>query len=182
MKIAIVVGHNRKAQGAVRIVDGRTEFDWNGELAEHIRDCDPDSVGVFFRNPGAYSRQIDDVYAQVDAWEADVSIELHFNGSVDPKATGCLTLSSGSRRSRILASEVHTRMREVIGNEDDGIQIRSKGARGGRSLHAGRAPAILAEPYFGGNERFCHVADANIEELAEAIYEGAVAAIRCFRA
>lgn len=176
MKIAIVVGHNPRAQGAVRITDGQPEYKWNSDLAEMIRDINPESVRIFKRvYLGSYSREIDKVYAEVDAWGADVSIELHFNGSADPRATGCLTLSSGTGGSLRLAREVQDRMLAVMENEDDGIVVRGRRARGGRSLWAGRAPAILTEPYFGGNARFCHVADARKDELAEAIYEGAKA-------
>lgn len=178
MKIAIVVGHNAVARGAVRITDGLTEFEWNSDLAMMIREIDPESVRVFYRRlGGGYSREIDRVYAEVDAWGADVSIELHFNGSADPRAEGCLTLSSGTAGSMALAREVQRRMQAVMQNEDDGILVRGRNDRGGRSLWAGRAPAILTEPYFGGNARFCHVADARKDELAEAIYQGAVAVI-----
>lgn len=173
MKIAIVIGHNSRAQGATRITDGKSEYVWNGHLAELIQSIDPKSVRVFRRvYGGGYSREIDRVYGEVDAWGADCSIELHFNGSPDPKAEGCLTLSSGTSGSIDLAEKVQANMLAVMENQDDGIQIRRRGDRGGRSLWAGRAPAILIEPYFGGNARFCHVADARKDELAEAIYEG----------
>ncbi|SEN59811.1 N-acetylmuramoyl-L-alanine amidase [Palleronia pelagia] len=177
MKIAIVIGHNARAQGAVRITDGRTEYDWNGQLAELIRAHDPEGVRIFRRDPsaGGYSREIDKVYAETDAWGADVTVELHFNGSADPRATGCLTLSSGTPGSMALAREVQARMLAVMGNEDDGVQVRGRHDRGGRSLWQGRAPAILTEPYFGGNAQFCHAADANMDELAEAIYRGCMA-------
>lgn len=178
MKIAIVVGHNSVAQGARRITDGRSEYDWNSQLAELIRLIDPESVRVFFRrHGGGYSAEIDRVYREVNAWGADVSIELHFNGSADPRAEGCLTLSSGTSGSMALAREVQRRMQAVMQNEDDGIIVRKRNERGGRSLWVGRAPAIMTEPYFGGNARFCTVADARMDELAEAIYRGAVAAI-----
>ncbi|NIZ63518.1 hypothetical protein DL239_21410 [Sedimentitalea sp. CY04] len=174
MKIAIVIGHNARAQGAVRITDGQPEFQWNSHLAELIQEIDPASVRVFRRVAGVvYSKQIDQVYREVDEWGANVSIELHFNGSHDPSAEGCLTLSSGTAGSMALAREVHHRMLAVMQNEDDGIQVRGRRARGGRSLWAGAAPAIMAEPFFGGNARFCHVADARKDELAEAIYDGA---------
>ncbi|MGB1215050.1 MAG: N-acetylmuramoyl-L-alanine amidase [Pikeienuella sp.] len=176
MKIAIVVGHNARAQGAVRVTDGAPEYQWNGHLAELIQEIDPDSVQIFRRVAGGgYSREIDRVYREVDAWGAECSVELHFNGSADPRAEGCLTLSSGTAGSLTLAREVQARMLAVMENQDDGIISRSRGDRGGRSLWAGRCPAILTEPYFGGNARFCHVADARKDELAEAIYEGAKA-------
>lgn len=69
MKIAIVVGHNSRAQGAVRVTDGRSEFDWNGELAGLIQSHDPDAVRVFRREAGGgYSAEIDRVYRAVDEW------------------------------------------------------------------------------------------------------------------
>ena len=175
MKIAIVVGHNLRAQGAVRVTDGRTEYDWNGQLAGLIQDHDPRAVRVFRRAyGGGYSAEIDRVYAEVDAWGADCSVELHFNGAVSPRATGCLTLSSGTTGSLALARSVHPKMLSVMGNQDDGIEVRGRHERGGRSLWQGRAPAIMAEPYFGSNPDFCRVADAHMDELAEAIFRGAV--------
>lgn len=178
MKLAIVVGHNARAQGATRITDGISEFQWNGHLAGLIREIDPAGVKVFLRKKGGgYSAEIRRVYAEVDAWGADLSVELHFNGSPDPRAEGCLTLSSGTRGSLILAGEVQKRMLEVMGNEDDGVQVRGRSARGGLSLWAGAAPAIMTEPYFGGNARSCAVADARKDQLAAAIYEGAQAAM-----
>ena len=176
MKLAIVIGHNVRAQGAVRITDGRTEYDWNSDLAGMIQDIAPAGVRVFKREPlGRYSREIDRVYGEVNDWGAHCSIELHFNGSADPRAEGCLTLTSGTPSSMALAKEVQARMLAVMQNQDDGIIKRGRGERGGRSLWAGRCPAILVEPYFGGNARFCHVADARKDELAEAIFEGAAA-------
>lgn len=44
-KIDIIVGHNSKSQGAVRVTDGKTEFQWNTDLARKIKalaDSDPE--------------------------------------------------------------------------------------------------------------------------------------------
>ena len=80
MRIALVIGHNSRAQGAVRATDGRSEYDWNGVLAGMIRDHDPASIRIFRRTAGlGYSREIDKVYGEVDAWGAGGSVELHFN-------------------------------------------------------------------------------------------------------
>lgn len=174
MKIAIVVGHNARAQGAVRVTDGRTEYDWNGVLAEMIAAHDPEAVRVFHRVPGGgYSAQIDRVYAQVDAWGAHVSLELHFNAA-SPAAHGCETLSSGTLGSLALAERVQAAIVVDLPVRDRGIKLRGKGqGRGWRSLWAGRAPAVLLEPYFGSNAAECHMADDYKEVLAEAIHEAA---------
>jgi N-acetylmuramoyl-L-alanine amidase len=176
MKIAIVIGHNSKAQGAVRVTDGRTEFDWNGELAGLIQSHNPASVRVFRRERGGgYSAEIDRVYAEVDAWGADCSIELHFNGSVNPHANGGLTLSSGTRGSMSLAGEIRVRAAKALSNTDRGIRKLGRHDRGGRSLWQGKAPAVMTEPYFGSNASECLAAGMHMDELAEAYYRGAVA-------
>lgn len=174
-KIAIVVGHNSRAQGAVRCTDGRTEFDWNGELASLIQAHDEANIRVFRREPGGgYSAEIDRVYAAVDRWKAKVSIELHFNGSANSKANGGLTLSSGSEGSLALAQAVQARSVVALGVNDRGVQVRGRFDRGGRSLWQGRAPAIMTEPYFGSNARECVLAQQHMDELAEAVYRGAM--------
>lgn len=175
MKIAIVVGHNARAQGAVRVTDGKTEYHWNTDLAELIRDHDPDSIRIFRRvHQGSYSREIDRVYSEVDKWGADCSVELHFN-SASSSAHGCETLSSGTKGSLALAGHIQTRMKAALGARDRGVKTVSKGGRGGRSLWAGQSPAALIEPYFGSHTASCHTADECKDQLAEAIFEGAKA-------
>ena len=169
-----MVGHNKRAQGAIRTTDGRTEYDWNGELARLIQDHDPTGIRIFRRTyGGGYSQEIDRVYGEVDAWGADLSVELHFNSAPSPDAKGCLTLTSGTSKSLVLAECVHAKSLAVMGGEDDGINVRARRERGGRSLWQGKAPAIMTEPYFGSNADECRVADRHMDELAEAIYRGA---------
>lgn len=178
-KIAIIVGHNPKSQGAVRVTDGKSEFKWNSDLAARIRayaDADPDTeVRIFYRQSGAgYTKQIRDVYARADAWGADVTIELHFNASADPSASYTCTLSSGTSGSLAICERLQAAQVKVMGLDDSGVKIRNRGGgRGWRSLWTGDAPAALIEPYFGSNSRDCIVADKRKEDLARAIYEAA---------
>ncbi len=170
MKIAIVVGHNAKAQGAVRKTDGRTEYDWNSELASLIA-LHGKEVRVFNRVPvGGYSAEIDRVYAETDRWGADVTVELHFNSVANPTASGCLMLSSGTSGSMALAEELQARCVAVLENRDRGIRALKRSDRGGRSLWQGRAPAVMIEPYFGSNTNDCICSHNRIDQLAEAIY------------
>lgn len=173
MKIAIVVGHNARRQGAVSI-DGTSEFKYNSQLAELIEDHDPDAVKVFFRTfGGGYSRQIDRVCAAVDAWNADCLVALHFNGFARASPSGTLTLSSGSPKSLELAGHVHPNMVSVMGLRDRGVEVRRRHQRGGRILWNCRAPAILVEPFFGSNPEDWRRAQSRMDYLAEAIYRGA---------
>lgn len=173
MKIALVVGHNMEAQGAIRVTDKRTEYDWNGMLAQAIRDLEPDSVKIFRRTPhGGYNAEIDRVYSEVNAWGADCSLELHFN-AFSSKSTGCETLSSGTAGSMALAALVQEYTLAAMPVTDRGIKIRKRHDWGGRSLWSGRAPAVLTEPYFGSNPRECNIADDHFSMLAEATYRAA---------
>lgn len=190
MKLAIVVGHNETSQGAVRTDTHETEFHYNSDLAERIKDVLSDYDGyvdgkVFYRVlGGGYSEEIARVYNEVNDWGATASIELHFNSAGDPRASGTETFSSGSAKSLILAEEVQMEMVEALGLRDRGIKIRNsrtKG-RGYLSLVSGNAPAILIEPFFGSSSIGQRATDDDHERrsLAEAIAEGAVKAMKRF--
>jgi len=182
MKLAIVVGHNSASQGAVRQDTGESEFVWNGRLARRIERLAGDygiQVRTFMRTPGGgYTREIERVYSEVDAWGADASVELHFNGASSPDATGTETLSSGTALSLRLAESVQREMVVALGLRDRGIKTRASTDRGGGSLHSGRAPAILIEPFFGSSPVGNRATDEDSEQerLADAILRGAVEA------
>jgi len=188
MKLAIVVGHNAHSQGAVRSDTGESEYQYNSHLATLIRKLGSRrhvEVLMFVREPGlGYTAEIEDVYKRVDAEGADASIELHFNSSGNPSASGTETFTSGSPKSVMLAEAVQMEMVEVLGLADRGIKIRNnrtKG-RGYKSLVAGRAPAILIEPFFGSSVKGKAASDSEHERrmLAEAIFEGARKAMENF--
>lgn len=172
MKIAIVIGHNREAQGAVRVTDGVSEYAWNGRLAEAIQSLNPAQVRVFRRTPfeAGYSAELRAAYAQVDAWGADVSAELHFNAAI-AGATGTETLFA-SVRGREVATVVQAAMVGALGLRDRGLVHRPAGSRGSASLISGKAPAVLLEPYFGSNALDCQRADQRFDALARAIFIG----------
>lgn len=191
-KLAIVVGHNKRSQGAVRPDTNETEYQYNTRLAKMIADiaanqhCEQVIVQVFYRdeNIGSYSAEIRDVYNRVDQWGADASIELHFNAAGSPTATGTETFTSGSSRSTILAEEVQMEMVEQLGLRDRGVKVRNRRTkgRGYLSLVSGRAPAILVEPFFATSIADRLVSDTKVEQqyLAEAIWDGAVQGLKRF--
>ena len=155
-KIALVIGHNSKAQGAERRDNREPEYVFNGRVAAAVEALAQDypaiSVKTFRRSAGGgYRKEIRRVYGEVDDWGADVAIELHFNASANPQANGCETLSSGSSGSLRLAKAINDDIVSALGIKDRGIKTIPASGRGGGSLHAGEAPAVLLEPFFGSN-------------------------------
>jgi N-acetylmuramoyl-L-alanine amidase len=170
MKLAIVVGHNARAQGAVRADTGETEFVWNSRLAKMIEqeaDGMPNcEVGVFFRRyTGSTRRELRDVYRRADIWGADASVELHFNSHHNPGAKGTETLTSGTYASLRFAEAAQGRMLDALGLKDRGEKIVRSG-RGAQSLISGKAPAILLEPFFGSSPGALRATDQDHEMRA----------------
>lgn len=162
MKLAIVVGHNIRQPGAVRRDTGEAEYHWNNRIAMMIEDVvgDGDFPGIqaktFYRRyMGSYSREIRAVYAEVDDWGADMSLELHFNSVENPRANGCEMLSSGSKRSLELAGALQETIAALFGVGDRGVRVLRPNDNGYGALHAGKAPAVILEPFFGSNATDC---------------------------
>lgn len=171
-KIALVVGHNAKSQGAVRVTDKMTEFAWNGTLAKDLQAIMPSRYIILYRDPaGGYAKEIDRVYAEANRINAAATIELHFNGAADPRATGTEVLSSGTRNSMILCNGLQNAMLQSLKLRSRGVKVLNKDMRGGRSLWAGRAPAALIEPYFGSNPSDCAISDKNYQAFVKSLHE-----------
>jgi N-acetylmuramoyl-L-alanine amidase len=170
-RIALVIGHNARSPGAVRVTDQVAEYVWNSRLAEEIQNLNSAQVRVFRRRPApTYLAEVQAVYAEVDAWKADVSCELHFN-SYTSNSTGTETFHT-SAMGRSVALKVQAKMVAALGLNDRGVKKVAKDGRGYESLVAGQCPAVLTEPYFGSNPGDCARADERFVMLAKAIFAG----------
>lgn len=176
--VALIVGHNPRAQGAVRVTDGRSEYDWCGELAASIRDHAPGMYAVIRRqsHPSGYASEIRNAYQHADAMGVSATVELHFNGG-PATATGTETLTSGTKGSLRLAGLIQPAMVGALGLRDRGLITRGRADRGGASLWSGRAPAVLIEPYFGSREADCQAADRHYAALTGAVHRACLAFI-----
>ena len=85
VKLAVVVGHNSKAQGAYAPYPiNQTEYQFNSQVAkEMVKMAENDpllQIKVFYRKSiKSYSAQIDEVYRRVNDWNPELAYELHFN-------------------------------------------------------------------------------------------------------
>ena len=182
-KVAIIVGHNERREGAQAIYPlNQSEFDFNNSVAKAMLQAARGhnlELKIFNRYyQRSYSREIREVYARVNAWDADYSTELHFN-SGPFTAKGTEVLSSGSSGSLKLANATQDILCEVFqrrGRENRKVKVRRKGSRGYLSLVAGSAPAIIPEPFFGSNR-------ADVRKMMSVGVEGLAAAyVRAFLA
>lgn len=180
-KLALVVGHNQIRQGAHSAHLDVSEWTYWSRWAQDFALANDPSVSGFiakvFYRPGdvGYGAEIRQVYGEVDAWGADASVELHFNSVKSKVAHGCEMLSSGSKLSMALAAEVQKNTVFYCYEGDErkavnrGVRTPMEGDRGYMSLHTGRCPAIIAEPFFGSNSNDCKMFDG--EEFSAALTE-----------
>ena len=178
MKIALIVGHEKKSKGAFSKTLGQAEYDWNTELANMARNYATmigAEVQIFFRDvvgiAGAYKKAL--------AWKPDALIELHFNAA-DGKASGTETLYNDAGDAKdvhevIFAKKVNDAMVKALGLKDRGIKKRQPGDRGYGNINQTKSvPSILIESGFGDNPKDAKAMAANKNKLAKALINGTV--------
>lgn len=154
-RIAIVVGHSEKAQGAVNF-HGVSEFDFNSAIAakvalelQHNYDCD---AKVFFRKSN-----IVEVGTRVKQFDPHFSLELHFNAAGYPVPGAqteilCLNYKTGIELAQRMAAAFEAEYRYKL-RRDKGAKVLGPESRGFMNLHStGKMEALLIEPVFGDFE------------------------------
>ncbi len=151
--VAVIPGHNARAPGAYcpepiaaseyafycQVVDVMGQMAGGDVVLRQIRRV----------ASGSYRQEIAAAYAQ--AWDCAATVELHFNFG-GPGARGTETLASGSNGSRRLAAAMQAEQLRALGLRDRGVKVVSASDRGGYSVHAGKPPAVLIEPFFASHE------------------------------
>lgn len=92
--VAIIVGHNKKSQGAVNYL-GETEYIFNSRIARKVKERLAElgvNSAVIFRPVGGYSFQCKEVAKSAKLLGSVYALELHFNGAANPSARGCEVL------------------------------------------------------------------------------------------
>jgi N-acetylmuramoyl-L-alanine amidase len=174
-KIALIIGHTKKSQGAVNY-KGETEFSFNSRIAEKVKKIfeikyPTKELKLFFRDEGYYSTAVVAVGKAVGKWGAKISMELHFN-SFKQLAYGCEILvwegAKDADKTIKLADEITDRMAKKFnlkernshkykdGKVGDGVKILPSKERGALNIKAcndeGVVHAMLIEPCFANLE------------------------------
>ena len=155
MRVAIVIGHNSKYQGAIGSLD-ISEWKFNSQLAEDIKESNYSGVDIriFHRVPSkSYTKQMKILNAEIEDWGADLAIELHFNASIDEGVNGHEVLyCKGSKLGKKIAKVFDTNFDVFLTNADRNIKAVKKKNRGGGFVCRGKEPRILLEPFFASHQ------------------------------
>lgn len=162
MRLAIIIGHNASATGAMGVKpmamsEWHFNFDFVFPLIEEYATKKGLEVKAF--NKTGYTSKA--IGVMVDTWLSRFNrkccIELHFN-SATPAAYGTETLAEADQvESLKLADIVQKKMCEAFGRKsmpgggNRGIKKLSIGGRGHYNLLCVTSPAVLVEPTFAGS-------------------------------
>lgn len=142
---AIVIGHDWTSKGAYSSILGKSEYDYNMEVAKLV-ECD-----VYTHNPNvSYRRKMKATYSKLSHYQ--LTIELHFNAA-HQSAHGAEALyyhtnKRGHRAAMLFAKMVS----EHYGTRNRGDKPLSNiNQRGYWAVASGIPTAIIAEPFFGTN-------------------------------
>ena len=159
-KVAIIVGHNKSAGGAVNYL-GESEYVFNSRVATKIASALAGKYGITSRviyraHDVGYSEQCQGVAINCKQFGADVAVSLHFNSAGSRSALGCEVLIPESIETydNELADRITDDLNTVLGikeRRDDGVFTISKSHRGSGMLYALYKEGImccLVEPCF----------------------------------
>jgi len=176
-KVALVVGHRSKAQGAWGSA-GLSEWEYNRQMAKYVNRLIMDhpipgvEVKIFYRDdlPGGYGEKMKRLHKRIDEWGADYSISMHFNAAGKEEVNGHEVLYCSKRGKRV-AKMMDEILAKFLENKERGIKRVRRKDRGGGFLCQGRSVCILVEPFFAAHQHKYIISQEGWNHLANAYYE-----------
>ena len=178
MKIGLCVGHSRLGdQGAYTTGDNiLSEWDFNRDMVRRVGHLLSNEHGwaigddyvIYDHYPArSYSGAISYIARKMQEDGVTAAIELHFN-SATPAARGHEWLYwPTSRGGQQLATALRDSMeRSYPDMKSRGIKARGPRQRGSAFLRKTHCPAVIAEPFFGSNEKEWHMINDSRDKLA----------------
>jgi len=158
MRIAVVVGHDERNQGAYSLTLDVAEWAFNVPLAAGIvQDLERrGAVARIFERPAGvgYSTAMAQLTSEINQWSADLVVSLHFNSMGDTSFAGCCALHwPSSVRGNMAAAAISEAVSGAVGNRNRGA-IAQADSWSGAPLYILKntaAPAVIVESFFGSN-------------------------------
>ena len=188
--IALCVGHSRlrgkSPEGGAWTCDGQTsEWGFNSRLAKRLAEDLRRLHGI---EAVVYDRYEGNDYGQAMLRLAEkipdsvrLAVELHFNASENPQATGHEWLywhasPQGYAAARAFGDMMLARFPGLVSRGPKGVK---HGGRGELFLRLTPCPAVIAEPFFGSCAKDWRLVQEQYEAFAAAMLAGVVYAYRC---
>lgn len=152
MRVAVVIGHSQRSQGAKNLTYNESEFLFNQKLAHDIEHKffwfnEEDEIVVVYREHG-YAK----LPQEINELNPDLVVSLHCN-AFNKKASGCEVLYyHKSQKGKEIARIFQKHLLETLKNKDRGIKAKTSEDRGGYLLRYTYAPCIICEPFFIDND------------------------------
>ena len=176
MKIALVAGHDSyKKQGAYAYGVSENLF-WN----KFIRKVLPSlpivhDYSIFYRPNQlhlGYHKAVSELYSNIQAWGADLSIEFHFNMSSSSQARGHEVLyTNKSHLSKTYANIFNDALTLHLTSRNRGAKRLTLSDRGGYQLSITDNPSILIEAFFGVPELPYYTSGEGYDRLKNAVID-----------
>ena len=180
MKVALIIGHNKRSKGAYSTIVG-SEYDYWKRIAEKIKTEIPLMIDVYERKPNQYYiREMFEVLEELNKNDYKFCMELHFNAAASEQANGCECLVyCGNNKAKALATDFMARLQNIFGSKirdkvnvlkekkiingrEEEIErkeatkgitlIQDSNVRGGYGICKSKDTYILVEPFFGTNQ------------------------------
>ena len=118
MKVALVIGHNKRSKGAYSQTVG-SEYDYWKRIAEKIKGEISEFVDIFERKPNkAYIPEMNEVLKELNKNDYKFCIELHFNSAGNGQANGCECLVYyKNEKAQELATNFMARLENKFGSK-----------------------------------------------------------------
>ena len=179
MKIALIIGHNKRAKGAYSQILG-SEYDYWKRIAEKTKGIIPELVDIYEREPNEYyTREMFKVLEELNKNNYKFCIELHFNAAESEQANGCeclvyyknnkakeLATNFMARLQNKFGSKIRTKENilketEVVNGKEKTVEkkettrglilVQDSKTRGAYGICKSKDTYILVEPFFGSN-------------------------------
>lgn len=165
-KIALIIGHNQRSQGAYSTILGN-EYSYWKEIAYKMKELQPETFDIYERLPNKYYvNEMKLVLQELNKHNYDFCLELHFN-SFDDKANGCecLCYYKTTQAQKIITQllarlqmeyglRIRSRRGIIQGKEivtHGIILVENSKTRGGYGICNSKDTYILIEPFFASN-------------------------------
>lgn len=118
LKVALIIGHNKRSKGAYSRILG-SEYDYWKGISEKIKAEIPALVDVYERKPNQYYiREMFEVLEKLNSNNYKFCMELHFNAAASEQANGCECLVYfGNNKAKELATDFMARLQNKFGSK-----------------------------------------------------------------